>query len=183
MLKNSSIKNYLKIISENRKQIAVAVICLLVLAILCVSGNGKKKEKSETYYTDASEYTELVEKKLEKLLSEIDGAGEVSVMITLESTGENVYATEKGIKTKNGDSVSESDESDEYVTLKKGASNEECVILESLEPKVRGVAVIAQGADNIQVKKAMTETVCAVLDIGSSAVSVEKMKNKKELKS
>ena len=44
------------------------------------------------------------------------------------------------------------------------------------EPTVKGVAVVAEGADNINVKTAITDTVCALFDISTAQVSVEKMK-------
>ena len=43
------------------------------------------------------------------------------------------------------------------------------------EPAIKGVAVVAQGADNIKVKNAIIQTVCAVFNISSARVSVEKM--------
>jgi stage III sporulation protein AG len=61
------------------------------------------------------------------------------------------------------------------VIVKQGSNNEECLVIKVYEPRVKGVAVIAQGADNINVKQAITDTVCALFDISSASVSVEKM--------
>ena len=43
------------------------------------------------------------------------------------------------------------------------------------EPTVKGVAIVAEGADDVNVKTAITETVCALFGISSAKVSVEKM--------
>ena len=39
----------------------------------------------------------------------------------------------------------------------------------------KGVAVICQGGDDVAVRKAITEAVCALFDISSASVSVTKM--------
>ena len=61
--------------------------------------------------------------------------------------------------------------------LKNGSNNEECLVIKVFEPTVKGVAVVAQGADNPTVKNAILQTVCALFDISSAKVSVEKMQN------
>ena len=43
-------------------------------------------------------------------------------------------------------------------------------------PKVLGVSVIAEGADNAEVRRAISESMRALFDIGSNRVSVQKMK-------
>ena len=58
--------------------------------------------------------------------------------------------------------------------VKSGSGTEECLVVKVYEPVVKGVAVVAEGADNAQVKKAITETVCALFDISTNKVSVIK---------
>jgi stage III sporulation protein AG len=48
-------------------------------------------------------------------------------------------------------------------------------VVKVYEPTVKGVAVIAEGADSITVKTAITEMVCALFNISTAQVSVEKM--------
>ena len=43
-------------------------------------------------------------------------------------------------------------------------------------PRVLGVSVIAEGADSAEVRRAISECLCALFDIGSNRVSVQKMK-------
>ena len=61
--------------------------------------------------------------------------------------------------------------------VKNGSGVEECLVVKVFEPKIKGVAVICQGGDDLAVKKAITETVCALFDISSASVSVTKMNN------
>lgn len=154
---------------------AVALL-LLILGLAFDKGEGAAEGEGAATGVSAGEYTEYTEKRLEKLLSGIEGAGEVDVMISLESCYENVYLKETVQNEKKNDSLSEITSEEEYITVKKGASTEEGLIVKVYEPKVRGVAVVAEGADSAAVKKAITDAVCAVFSISSARVSVESMK-------
>lgn len=174
----SSLKN-LKI---GKKNIALIVVGITILFLLLVSEfftennhENVPKENTEIY---SSQYIEKTQKELESLLENISGAGDVEVMITLENCYENVFA--KGYSEKN-DSKTDSQKSEtdeEYIIVKNGSNNEECLVVKVLQPTVKGVAVIAQGADNSQVKNSITQTVCALFDISTAKVSVEKMTEK-----
>ena len=96
-------------------------------------------------------------------------------MITLENCYENVFA--KGYKEKNDNKTDsqKSESEEEYIIIKNGSNTEECLVVKVLQPTVKGVAVIAQGAGNAQVKTAITQTICALFDISTAKVSVEKM--------
>ena len=122
----------------------------------------------------AEDYIERTEKELCSILEDIDGAGRVEVMITLESCYENVYAKGHSTQKDVDDSGEQSQLTEEYVIVKNGSGTEECLVVKVYEPVVKGVAVVAEGADNAQVKKAITETVCALFDISSNKVSVIK---------
>lgn len=175
---NDLLKNIkkLKIGKKNLILLGLAGVIMLLLLI------------SEVFYSDSSEtvskedtinfslqYTEKTEKELEAILEKISGAGNVRVMITLENCYENVYA--KGSKEKKDDSKKSMkyEAEEEYIIVKNGSNNEECLVVKVYEPTIKGVAVIAQGAGNAQVKNAITQTVCALFDISSARVSVEKM--------
>ena len=170
-----NLKN-LKIGKKNMVLVAIAVFIMVLLLVseFLTPENTENisKENTEIY---SSQYIEKTEKELEALLENISGAGEVKVMITLENCYENVFA--KGYSEKN-DSKTDSQKSEseeEYIIIKNGSNNEECLVVKVLQPTVKGVAVIAQGAGNTQVKNAITQTVCALFDISTAKVSVEKM--------
>lgn len=169
----------LKNLKIGKKNIILVAIAIFIMVLLLVSEfltpentENISKENTEIY---SSQYIEKTEKELEALLENISGAGEVEVMITLENCYENVFA--KGYSEKN-DSKTDSQKSEseeEYIIIKNGSNNEECLVVKVLQPTVKGVAVIAQGAGNTQVKNAITQTVCALFDISTAKVSVEKM--------
>jgi stage III sporulation protein AG len=170
--------------SKNKKNIVLLVCAVLALLLLVVSEftNNESVEKNEktSGYVSSAAYIEEQEEKLKELLETIDGAGQVEVMITLESCYENVYLKDKNLKTEsgNGDFKEESDET--YIMAKTSSNTQEGVIIKVYEPVVKGVAVVATGGDSEKVKMAIIETVSAVFNIDSTNISVEKMTYKGE---
>ena len=174
ILKN--ILSGLKLSKKNIAMIVLAVVVLLLLLFSELSGDEAKEKNIDSNATVyAEDYIKETEKRLEGVLSGLSGAGKVKVMITLESCNENVYAKGYTSKSKEGEIEESRETAEEYVIVKQGSNNEECLVIKVYEPRVKGVAVIAQGADNINVKQAITDTVCALFDISSASVSVEKM--------
>ncbi len=173
--------NSLKKLKIDKKNIVLIAVAIFIILLLLVSefintDSTETASKEDTAFF-SSQYIEKTEKELEVLLEGINGAGDVKVMITLESCYENVYA--KGYNEKNdsdADSVKNESE-EEYIIIKNGSNNEECVVVKVHEPVVKGVAVIAQGAGSAGVKNAIIQTVCALFDISTARVSVETMKN------
>ncbi len=174
----SNLKN-LKIGKKNIVLVAIAVLImiLLLLSEFLTPDNTENvsKENTEIY---SSQYIEKTEKELEALLENISGAGEVKVMLTLENCYENVFAKGYSEKNDNKTDSQKIESEEEYIIVKNGSNNEECLVVKVYEPTVKGVAVIAQGAGNTQVKNAITQTVCALFDISTAKVSVEKMTEK-----
>ena len=169
----------LKNLKIGKKNIILVAIAVLIMVLLLVSEfltpentENISKENTEIY---SSQYIEKTEKELEALLENISGAGEVEVMITLENCYENVFAKGYSEKNDNKTDSQKSESEEEYIIIKNGSNNEECLVVKVLQPTVKGVAVIAQGAGNTQVKNAITQTVCALFDISTAKVSVEKM--------
>ena len=92
--------------------IAVLIICVMLLIYFSSIGGGKSSSNPSTVndikYTDAETYVKDLETRIGSTLSKIDGAGEVSVVITLSSSSEFIIAkdveqtTHTEIVTENG---------------------------------------------------------------------------------
>ncbi len=179
MLKMNELLKLIKKFKLNKKSLALIVLtagagCMLLVGELSSEASGEVVSATDTAIFSA-EYTSEAEKELEKILEEIDGAGDVRVMLTLESCYENIYARAYTNEKENGESSFEENTKEEYVIVKKGSGNEECLVVKVYEPEIKGVAVVCEGGDITAVKKAVTETVCALFDISSAKVSVTKM--------
>ena len=161
---------------------------LLVIVSLPVKSEDREEQTSVVGPTaeiqnDAA-YRKSVEENLEALLSEINGAGKVSVMITWESTAEKVIQ-EDSVYEKNKNSQEGEDsrrvENEEirnqqnsvYITDENG--NQMPYVVKELTPSVSGIAVVAEGGKNPQVAAAIIEVVEALFELPANKVAVSEM--------
>ena len=169
----------LKALNIGKKNIVLIISSVAMLFVVLLSEFSGSLQVTNSLNEDGSvnsqKYIEQTEKELEVILEKINGAGKVEVMLTLESSYENVFAKGYSTKEDKGETDEKKELQEEYIIIKNGSSNEECLVVKVYEPAIKGVAVVAQGADNIKVKNAITQTVCALFNISSARVSVEKM--------
>lgn len=143
----------------------IIIGAVLGLLLMLLPGFFKVKEsKKEEISTQSTEYySELLENKLEELLSEAKGVGKVRVVVTLDSSVESVLAQNSN--------RSESSIAVDYVIISTN-EGEEAVPLCEIYPKVRGVAVVCTGGTNAEVKERVTSLVSSALGISSNKIAV-----------
>lgn len=152
--------------------IGIAGVILLVISeIIPLSASEEKhNERNETQTVSCSDYEKEVEQRLQGIISKIEGAGNVSVMVTLESTVESVYAQEE--KQSGGENKNYENQ---YVIIKTN-DGEGGILLKTTEPQIRGVAIVCTGGNSAVVRQNITNTVTAVLGISSARVNITAMK-------
>lgn len=119
------------------------------------------------------------ETRLQEALSKIRGAGDVSVMLTYENGRELVpaYSTDTQ-SSKSGEVVSENESTRPITVMKSG--QEEAMVLKEVEPRIRGVIVIAEGADDIKVRMDLLRAVSKVLAIELERIEVFTMEKENQ---
>ena len=127
-----------------------------------------------------AEYEEKYEEQLKKALEEMLGVDDVTVIINFDSTDRKILEKNTNTKsqtTEEGDNdggqrkVQEVSTDEQLVIIRNG-EKEVPIVVETKKPNVRGVLVVAKGAENIEVKKWIKEAVTRVLDVPSHRVSV-----------
>ena len=109
-----------------------------------------------------------LEARLAAILAQIEGAGQVRVLLTEETGRENVYQT---------DTQTDTDRRSEDTVLVEDASRtENGLIRRTLEPTYRGAVILCQGADQPSVRLAIVEAVRCVTGLGADRISVLNMK-------
>lgn len=186
--KDFSIKNIKK---DQLMIIFLVGVLLLVIAL----PTEQKKEQSDTYEeetvstagsgidTEQDVYLSKLERRLENVLSHMEGTGKVTVMITLESSAEKVV--EKDIEA-DSETVTETDSQGGTRTTQNSTHGETTVyngdntqsqepyVSKELSPQVEGVVVLAEGGDNAVVKQNITEAVQALFGIDTHKIRVMK---------
>lgn len=156
--------------------VAGAVAVMLLLLLSSVSCGGDRKSSAAEPYAASENAAELergLEQRLTAILSRIDGAGEVTVMVTLDTVSERVYAKDaksESSSKSDPDGTSQSAGSETEVVL--AGSSKEPLQIGTLQPRVRGAAVVCSGAGDPVVKERVANTVAKALNIGLSKVYV-----------
>lgn len=143
------------------------VLILLVGLGLMLLPSGKDAQPQEIPAETAPVQTDL-RSELEAILSQIEGAGQVRVLLTVEAGQEHIYQTDSEVRSDS--------RSDDTVLIEDASNAESGLIRQTLEPKYRGAVVLCQGADSPGVKLAIVEAVRCVTGLGADDISVLKMK-------
>jgi stage III sporulation protein AG len=78
--------------------VGVGLILIIFLGDLFFSGNNTKPAVQPAV-SDMESYRIQLEQQLIGILTDIEGAGNVKVMLTMENTEENIYADSKNLET------------------------------------------------------------------------------------
>lgn len=127
---------------------------------------------------DVRAYEQGLEERLQGLLAQVEGAGQVTVMVMLENTAQTVYAqayaqTSDAPATWPEGGSQRTSTSNSYVLVEEGGSRQ-ALAETTLQPTVKGVAVVCTGADDVGVVSRITELVSTVLGIPSNRICVTK---------
>ncbi|NPC93260.1 stage III sporulation protein AG [Bacillus sp. WMMC1349] len=154
---------------------------------------GREKEVFKPSGTDKpkdsiKDYEQEYENQLKEILETIIGVEDVSIVVNVDATSLKVFeknrksqetTTDETDKQGGKRTVSEHNSDEEIVIIKNGET-ETPVIVQTKKPDIRGVLVVAQGVDNVQIKKTIIEAVTRVLDVPSHRVAVAPKKMKED---
>ncbi len=142
-----------------------------------VEAFSRKSEKAEKTIAD---YERGFEEQIKEAIEEIAGVSDVSVVVNVDATEQKVYI-KNSVKNKQiteetdregGKRSVEDISNDEQLVIVRNGEKEVPVIQETKKPKVRGVLIVAKGADNVNIKKWIVESVTKSLDVPSHRVAV-----------
>lgn len=165
----------------SKKMIVITFIGILGLVLIGLSefipSDTSEKSKDvtsslvDTSYS--SSFKKETEKELKKIISKIDGVGDVSLMLTLDGTTEYVYAEDVDTET-DENSDSKSDKYKNQVIIIDSDGNETALVKKIIEPKVKGVVIVCTGGGNLEVKERVIKAVSSALNISTNNICVEK---------
>lgn len=115
---------------------------------------------------------EQMEKKLEKALSQVEGAGNVTVVLTLEGGPRRVLAQDGSVTEEESRSSRETS----TILLSRGSGYQEPAVLQELGPVYQGALVVSPGGNDPQVKLALYEAVSALTGLRADKISICKGK-------
>lgn len=175
---------------EIRKEHWIVLLLAGILIMTVVFPSKKDTDipvRTESDTTDSESPAQEIqryEEKLETLLGQMEGAGQVKVMITESVSRENVVEkdtpytiqmSQNGSDDENGTKSQQENREETTVYERDDQGNESPYVKKSLAPEIEGVLVLAQGGDNAVVAANITEAVMALFGIEAHKIKVMKM--------
>ncbi|PGS56141.1 stage III sporulation protein AG [Bacillus sp. AFS041924] len=166
-----------------------------MLSPISKEASGKPKNDDQTTETPGSgggksssniieEYERKYEQQLTDTLNNMAGVSKVKVEVNLEGSGKKIYQTNKTNRTQETEetdkqggkrNIDDQSSEDNIVVIDNG-DKQEPIVVETEMPRIRGVLIVAKGADNLEVKQMIREAVTRLLDVPSYRVSVQPKK-------
>lgn len=141
-----------------------------------VGGNVTINTERESLKT----YEDIYEGNLRDILNLVAGVSDVEVMVTIDSSEERIMAqnTQKRQQETREDAgqsgqrgITQIDEQGQIVMVSSHGSDQP-VVTKTIKPTVRGVIVVAKGAEQIRIQALIKEAVERALDVPPHKISV-----------
>ncbi|KEJ01149.1 stage III sporulation protein AG [Clostridium botulinum A2B7 92] len=195
------IKNWLKKLEtnpKNNKKNMNILIVVLVGVLFLIAGSTFKKDsvmsknenpknkqtQEEKIEVKNDDYEKETQNKLKTTLEKIDGVGKVEVMITFESGEEKVPAvninnsTNKSVEkdTEGGTRNTTQENEGSSVVVTNDGDKTQPLIVKEYKPKITGVCIVAEGAENNITKLRISKAVVDLFSLAENKVNVYPMK-------
>ncbi len=143
--------------------------------------SSRRQTAEETGFENPS-YAAGLEERVKEILKNVEGVGQVDVMIALKSTEENVLQTDQSISsssTKEQDAAGGSreilqSESEETTVLTDTDEGSRPIIQKQLYPEISGIVISASGGGSPQVKAEISEAMEALFGLPAHKIKVLK---------
>ena len=130
---------------------------------------GEQKEPAQSAPGGGVEDFDLagLEEKLSRVLSQVEGAGEVTVALTVKNGTERVPFTDRS--TAAGEREDRVEE--KAVVINTGSGQQTVVRLERA-PVFQGAVVVSQGGDRAEVRLLLTQAVSSLTGLGADKITI-----------
>ncbi|MDR3293015.1 MAG: hypothetical protein LBT20_02800 [Clostridiales bacterium] len=161
------------------KIIAAAVaVAVVLLGFAAVYQSGKSADAGAQSYATADPLRDL-EYRLAAILSEINGAGKVTVMIAYDGSVEYVYAMSKSVTTNKTTDTSggvervteNTTETGTPILVNEGGQSKP-IVVEEIMPDIKNVMIVAEGANNVTVRMELARATASILGISSNLIEI-----------
>ena len=158
------LKNTLSKITVLLRKYKYVVLVLVVGFILMVLPTEEKRSEDAAPPGQVTELMPPLEERLSKVLSAVEGIGEIQIVLTVAEGEETVYQTDTTNSQTN------------TVTVTDASREEKGLIRQTNPSKYLGAVVVCQGGDQPEVRLAVVDAVSKATGLGANQISVLKMK-------
>lgn len=151
------------------KYVCIVLAAGLILMMIPSKKTEDTVQSAQDQTLEAEEAT--TQEQLESILSYVDGAGKVKVMLSIAQGERTIYQTDSTYsQTENA-----TDTRTQTILITDGQRNETGLIHQKSPPVYQGAIILAQGADIPSVKLAIVDAVGNITGLGADRISVIKM--------
>ncbi len=164
----------------------IGILLLLMNHVFFKSSENQTEIESEQQ-TEQTEQTEQkqyhieqeIEKRLENIFSNMEGVGQVKVMVTMKNTKASVLAKEERKEysfTEEGKKIQSQKEENTIVMTEDNRGTRTPVIVQEKMPEIEGIVIVAEGGEDARIAQMLSEASQALLNVPAHKVAVLKMK-------
>ena len=150
-------------------KLILLIILLGIVALVFPTGNKRVEATVNPSVVDDEESfsVEDLEKKLGEILSKVDGAGEVSVMLTVRRGTERLFAVDQH-------RVESDDESElrEEIVIVSTENGEGTVLIGRNAPVFQGALIVCPGGDDPEIVLKLTKALSGLTGLSSGRITV-----------
>lgn len=139
------------------KYVLIILLAGLVLLLLPTGSKTKTKSAQTQPVSEQTQTIQAEEQRLTQLLQQINGAGQVQVLLSYRCSAERELAT---------------DDAGEPTIISAGGGAQEAVELRTVSPQYLGAVVVCDGADSPQVQLAVTQAVAQFTGLSTDHITV-----------
>lgn len=149
------------------KRIYVFIILIFVGLAIIVLGNesekGGESVQSGIGELDPTQYSEMLETRIEELCNRVDGVSGAHAVVTLKGGYQAIYA----IDSQSGNTSSKNQ------TVVIGSGSSEQAILQGYSyPEIAGIGIVCNGGDSYDVKNKIVSLVSSAFDVSANKIFV-----------
>jgi stage III sporulation protein AG len=149
----------------------ILILCIGILLMILPTGKAKEQAPQLSTSQPAIQFDDPTN-ALTDILSQIQGAGKVRLMLTKGAGERTVYQTNED---RNIGEQNQSVRVETVIVTDKDRA-QHGLVQQVLAPEYRGAIVVCQGADDASVRLAIIEAVADATGLGTDRISVLKMK-------
>lgn len=161
-----------KVAAFLKKYKFVFLVLLIGLALMAIPGKSNEATNQvEPVVTEPAEELTMAQ-ELARILSKVDGAGNVEVFLSVAAGEETLYQTDDDTSVTSESTTTKIS----TVTVTSAQKDEYGLIRQTNPPVYKGAVVVCQGADDPRIQLAIVNAVSKVTGLGADQISVLKMK-------
>lgn len=142
--------------------------------------SSKTSQDIDSNQSSDSSNSESLERRLEDILKNIDGVGDVKVFINYSESSETVAMYNENSKTSTTEETDKSGgvrkveetDSQKEVVYQEQNGNKTPIVQKTVEPKIEGAIITAKGASDINVKTNIIQAVEAATGLATHKIQV-----------